>query len=500
MAEANVKLVLTAEDRTSGAFRGATTSTNKWKSSVEGLLPVLGVAGLAGAVGGLIKSTAEFEKQLTDVSTLISGDSTQAINEMREGINDILRSSPKSAQELGSAAYAIVSAGINETSDALKTLAASEDLAVAGLGSVQEATDLVTSAINAFGYEARQADDIADILFKTVKAGKTTVSELAQSFGNVAPLAKTAGVSLEDLQAATAALTTSGVKTSVAQTQLRASMQALLKPTKEMSELFDALGVSSGQELLKTTNGLGDAFFALGDAADGNVEVLGKAFGSVEALNAVLALTGESAGTYVETLKGMTDGTNAIDEAVKKQNEDLLNQYNILKNQLGVELRTLAVATFPALSKALQGVSVFFQALSLAIEETGKVLGSIIYQVQQLIQWIDKLFSRLDSRTSGFVDSLKSRSLVSAIGGAFGDLVGRQSGGIVNAGRPYLVGEAGPEMFIPASSGSIVPNSRMSGGGGVVINITGNSFLGEDDMAERVGNRIIDVLKMNNKI
>ncbi len=36
---------------------------------------------------------------------------------------------------------------------------------------------------------------------------------------------------------------------------------------------------------------------------------------------------------------------------------------------------------------------------------------------------------------------------------------GRASGGFVNAWQPYLVGEQGPELFVPAVSGSIVPNN-----------------------------------------
>ena len=39
-------------------------------------------------------------------------------------------------------------------------------------------------------------------------------------------------------------------------------------------------------------------------------------------------------------------------------------------------------------------------------------------------------------------------------------------GGPVSAGSPYVVGEKGPELFVPSSSGSIVPNSKMSSGGG----------------------------------
>ena len=50
----------------------------------------------------------------------------------------------------------------------------------------------------------------------------------------------------------------------------------------------------------------------------------------------------------------------------------------------------------------------------------------------------------------------------------------RAEGGPVNAGRPYMVGEKGPELFVPHSSGSIVPNGAMGssggGSGGVTVN------------------------------
>jgi hypothetical protein len=50
----------------------------------------------------------------------------------------------------------------------------------------------------------------------------------------------------------------------------------------------------------------------------------------------------------------------------------------------------------------------------------------------------------------------------------------RAEGGPVNAGSPYVVGEKGPELFVPSSSGSIVPNGAMGssggGSGGVTVN------------------------------
>ena len=51
-------------------------------------------------------------------------------------------------------------------------------------------------------------------------------------------------------------------------------------------------------------------------------------------------------------------------------------------------------------------------------------------------------------------------------------------GGPVQSGSPYVVGERGPEMFVPNQSGSIIPNNKMGGGSGVVVNQTINVTTG----------------------
>ena len=52
------------------------------------------------------------------------------------------------------------------------------------------------------------------------------------------------------------------------------------------------------------------------------------------------------------------------------------------------------------------------------------------------------------------------------LGGLFGGA--RASGGPVSPGKAFLVGERGPELFVPGASGTIVPNGA---GGGMVFNI-----------------------------
>ena len=54
---------------------------------------------------------------------------------------------------------------------------------------------------------------------------------------------------------------------------------------------------------------------------------------------------------------------------------------------------------------------------------------------------------------------------------------GRYMGGPVSAGNPYIVGERGPELFVPGGSGSIIPNGGGMAGGGAPIIVTNNNVV-----------------------
>ena len=60
------------------------------------------------------------------------------------------------------------------------------------------------------------------------------------------------------------------------------------------------------------------------------------------------------------------------------------------------------------------------------------------------------------------------------IGGFFGGIFGRASGGSVQKGQPYIVGERGPELFVPNSTGQITQSARGTSGGNGTTNINFN--------------------------
>ena len=65
----------------------------------------------------------------------------------------------------------------------------------------------------------------------------------------------------------------------------------------------------------------------------------------------------------------------------------------------------------------------------------------------------------------------------------------RANGGPVSAGKNYIVGERGPEMFMPNAGGRIVPNSDMGGSTNVVVNVdaSGSNVQGDQQRGKELG-------------
>ena len=170
-------------------IRGRDDASKSFLSFRKNALLAAGAVGVVGAaMAKAVNRAAEFETQMANVSTLISGDATKAMNELKDGVLEMSRSLPVSIDELGAGLYDVLSAGVEGAADQMLVLEESAKLAVAGLSTTQESVNIMTSAINAFGLEASDSNRIADILFKTVKSGKTTVAEMAQAFGATAPI------------------------------------------------------------------------------------------------------------------------------------------------------------------------------------------------------------------------------------------------------------------------------------------------------------------------
>jgi TP901 family phage tail tape measure protein len=388
--------VFTAVDKVSSVTKGMGKSVSNYASTADDAIArtnrryrklgdtAFDVAGKSALVGTAlvapmalaVKSTADFEAQMSNVGTLIDTN-VESLDKMGQQILNIAKRIPVPVEELTTSLYDIRSAGI-PAERAMSTLEDSAKLARAGLGTTSEATNIMTSALNAFASEGLTSGQTADILFKTVKAGKTTISALAQAFGATAPVIQSAGVGLADFQAATAALTTVGTPAAQAQTQLRASIVALQKPTKEMESIFQRLGVSSEKDLIKKFGGLGGAFKAVNDAGTEMGLNLSKAWSSVEAASAVTSITGATNEAYVNTLNEMTKGANAVETAFDKQSKTMASQAQLAKNNMQALSITVGTSLIPIVNGLLETVTPIINRFSNWARENRPLLDIIV--------------------------------------------------------------------------------------------------------------------------
>jgi len=71
------------------------------------------------------------------------------------------------------------------------------------------------------------------------------------------------------------------------------------------------------------------------------------------------------------------------------------------------------------------------------------------------------------------------------LGGLFKGIFGSAQGGTIGAGNPRMVGERGPELFVPHSSGQVIPNNRLGGGGtNITVNVDASGSDVEGNEAE----------------
>ena len=205
--------------------------------------------------------------------------------------------------------------------------------------------------------------------------------------GKVIPLASTLGLEQEQLWGAMATLT--GVTGSTAEvvTQMKATMQAFLSPSKNMQAALKNMGYESGQALLES-KGLQGSLDALKDAVGGNELAFAGLFSSVEAQTAVLAMAGNQAENLTSKTAEMYEATGAANTAFERQTNTLAYDIQMIKNlganfltQLGTNIlpyvREFAEAALPVVSEALEKIG-------------GYMTGTIIPAAETAVKWISE--------------------------------------------------------------------------------------------------------------
>ena len=272
---------------------------------------------LAGMAKELYYFANAFDTSMKEVSTLsstVAGD----MDGFKKSILDMTTKIPIGADEAAKALYQIVSAG-HDGANGLHVLEVAAKAAIGGVTDTATAAKAITTVLNAYKLDASDATSVSDQLFTTVRLGKTTFGELGQSISQVAPIAASFGIETEQMLAAIATLTQSGVPTAQAITQIRA---AILDASKELGDGYFA------------THTFQEGLEQIALKANGSESELRKMMPSVEGFNGLLGITGINSQTASSHLTELGNSFGATALASSTMTDTADSQIELLKNKM----------------------------------------------------------------------------------------------------------------------------------------------------------------------
>ena len=345
------------------------------KAGVVGTAAALTAVTVAGA--GAVVSATNFQAEMQNVGTLLDGDVNAKLQVMGSDLKKVSISTGAATSDLTAGLYDVVSA-FGESSESVKQLEIASKAAKAGNATTSDSVALLSAVTKGYGDTSAAAmQKASDLAFQTVKLGQTTFPELASSIGQVVPLASTLAVSQEELFGAMATLTGVPGGTAEVTTQLKATMQGFLSPSNEMSKALKKMGYESGAAALEQ-EGLGGILNKLKDSVNGDQVAFANLFSSVEAKNAVLALTGAQAENFVSKTKQMYTSAGAAESAFKTQTSSVKELAGRIKNAGQVMLTSLGEKALPYIASGLEKLSAKLPEIEAAFDRVGAYIAPVM--------------------------------------------------------------------------------------------------------------------------
>ena len=320
---------------------GGKMSSAADKAGSVGTKLTLGVtAPIIGIGTAAVNAGNDFEAQMSRVSA-ISGAYGDDLEQLREQAIELGAQTSFSATESAQAMENLASAGFG-TQEIMAAMPGMLNLAASSGEDLASSADIAASTLRGFQLEASEAGHVADVLAKNAADTNAAIADTGLAMKYIAPVAQSVGWSLEEVTTAIGVMADAGIKGEQAGTTLRGALTRLMKPTKDMYESMDDLGISfydaQGKmkplstivdELQKSTKGLTD------EQRDNHLATI---FGT-EALSGMKVLLGSSK----EELDRMTDGLKNADGAAKKMADTMLDNTKGSIEEMNGSLETAGI-------------------------------------------------------------------------------------------------------------------------------------------------------------
>lgn len=329
------------------------------------MLPVTGA--IAGIGAAAVKVGADFDSSMSKVKAL-SGANEEQFAQLRQAALDAGETTAFSASEAADALGYMALAGW-DADQSITALPGVLDLAAASGMDLAAASDMVTDYLSAFGLEAAQASDFADMLAYAQANSNTSAEQLGEAYKNCAATLHGAGQDVETVTSLLEALANQGLKGSEAGTAVSAIMRDI---TAKMSD--GAIKI-------------GDASVAVQDA-DGNFRDLTDILTDVEAATEGMGTAQQAAalsGTFTaDSIKGLNMVLTEGMDNISGYEEELRGSLGTAGEQANTMLDNFS-GQMTLLQSALQGA-----AISISDVLT-PVISNLVGYVQQAVDWFNSL-------------------------------------------------------------------------------------------------------------
>lgn len=395
----------------------------------------IGVAALAVGFSAAVSKAVEFDREMRNVNSImkLSEDEFRAVSARVLQLSTEL---PQSADVLARGLYDIASAGF-QGADGLAVLEASATAAAAGLSETDVAAKAITAILNAYGMEASEASDVSDILFKTVETGVITFDQLAGTMGNIVGVASAAKIPIEEITAAQAAMTLSGIGAAEATTSLNRVVTSLLDPGDHLAGVIRQLGYESGIQMLEV-EGLYGAMELLRLHAGGSVEEMMALFPEIRAMRGAFALTAAEGQNYAKTFGEIAvegEAVGATQSALGEQLKSVSLQWDLFRSSVSAALITVGTRLLPGLLAVLDGVQDLAGAVGSFLlpimERLGPVAGSVGSALASVWDVVVALAGAVGPLVAGLA-AVGAMGVISAIG-ALAEVLASVAGWIANS-------------------------------------------------------------------
>ena len=346
-AEAAWGRVTNVFSRLGGAVRGA-AKLNLLHSAFQAIKNV---------VGESISQAASYQQALSRIVSL-TGASREQVGIWEDQLKSLGPRTGKGLGELSDALSFISSEGFRGA-EAMNVLEMSAKASTAGLGKTKDIAHLVTSAMNAYGKENLSAAAATDILVAGVREGRTEAAGFATALEQVLPTAQKLGVGFDQVTAAVASLTGTGLDPDEAAVQLETVLKGIESPSPEAKKVLEGTGFSfAGIQREIRENGLIEGLEQLKLVSEElGEEKFARLFERSGALADVLGLLGENSEHVRAALAATADSTGATQAAFDEASKTTQFLFDVLKSRLQVALLDFGTFVLPVVNVAVKGLT-----------------------------------------------------------------------------------------------------------------------------------------------